>query len=233
MTEFLWETHMHTAEASLCGRDTAADMARACHAKGYAGIIVTDHFLNSNNVMAGRRGSWQWKIDGTLQGYRLAKAQGEALGMHVFLGIEYTYEGGDFLTFGITEAFLRDQPDLCDIPLEAYVERVHGAGGFISQAHPFREGSYLPAHVEKRWDLVDALEVRNGSHRGRELEWDRKAKALAERHGLLETAGSDAHSVRDVGGAGLVLYDEVDTIEDWICAVKGKRSRMYAPGEAP
>lgn len=42
---YLYETHMHTSEASACAGSTGAQMARAYKEAGYTGIIVTDHFF--------------------------------------------------------------------------------------------------------------------------------------------------------------------------------------------
>ena len=45
---FLYDVHVHTSEASKCAPQSAAEMVEEYHAKGYRGIIVTDHFLNGN-----------------------------------------------------------------------------------------------------------------------------------------------------------------------------------------
>ena len=45
---YLYETHMHTSEASACAGSTGAQMARAYKEAGYTGIIVTDHFFYGN-----------------------------------------------------------------------------------------------------------------------------------------------------------------------------------------
>ena len=42
---YVYETHMHTSEASACAGSTGTQMARAYKAAGYTGIIVTDHFF--------------------------------------------------------------------------------------------------------------------------------------------------------------------------------------------
>ena len=42
---YRYETHMHSREGSACGKDSAADMVRAYHAAGYAGAVLTDHFI--------------------------------------------------------------------------------------------------------------------------------------------------------------------------------------------
>lgn len=228
MKQYLWETHMHTKETSRCGRCAAARMVRAYKDAGYHGIVVTDHFLNGNSVPS-KTAPWQARIDRMLKGYLAAKRAGEKLGITVLFGWEYYWQGADFLTFGLHEDFLRDQPDLCDISIETYIRRVRGCGGLVSQAHPFREAIYLPPHVEKRWDIVDAIEVINGSHAAKNRSWDEQAQALAKSHGLIQTAGSDAHSLDAVATAAVAFDTPFITDTDFVAALRanlGKAIRL-------
>ena len=48
---FLYETHMHTKEASACARCSGDEMARAYKEAGYAGVIVTDHNWGGNTCV--------------------------------------------------------------------------------------------------------------------------------------------------------------------------------------
>lgn len=41
---YIYETHMHTSEASDCAECTAVQMADKYKSEGYTGIIITDHF---------------------------------------------------------------------------------------------------------------------------------------------------------------------------------------------
>ena len=43
--KFVYETHLHTSQASACAKNTGREMAIAHKEAGYTGIIVTDHFL--------------------------------------------------------------------------------------------------------------------------------------------------------------------------------------------
>jgi len=224
MTEYLWETHMHTSETSRCARSPAAKMVAAYKDAGYHGIVVTDHFLNGYSCME-KDWPWQKRIDGLLKGYLAAREAGEKLGLCVLLGWEYYDQGGDFLTFGLSEAFLRDHDDLCDIPLDEYVRRVRAAGGFVSQAHPYRRAAYLPEQVAVRVDIVDGLEVFNGSHKVEQRSFDDQALETALAHGLLQTAGSDAHSVRAAATAAMAFSEPFDTAEELVRALKARQGR--------
>lgn len=221
MKEYLWETHLHTAETSRCGITPATEMVFACKERGYSGLVVTDHFLNGYN-RAPERGPWQKRIDIMLRGYKAAKQAGDLLGIVVLCGCEFADNGADYLTYGVGEDFWRDQPDLADIGVDEYVKRVHAAGGLVSQAHPYRNAWYMPQKVIPRWDIVDAIEVFNGSHSAEQRQWDRDALALAQKHNLLETAGSDVHNSAHAGTAGISFPTRIVTDEDFLAALRAR-----------
>ena len=45
---YLYETHMHTNQASACGRSPGRDYIQKYIDAGYSGIIITDHFYHGN-----------------------------------------------------------------------------------------------------------------------------------------------------------------------------------------
>ncbi len=224
MREYLWETQLHTAETSRCAVDSAVDMVRRYHDLGYAGLVVTDHLLN-HSCRDSRRAPWEKRVDTMLKGYQAALQAGEPLGLTVLLGWEHTDQGADYLTYGVPEEFLRDQPKVNELPIEEYILRVHSTGGFVSQAHPFRAAWYMPADVPKRWDLVDAIEVINGSHTRKELAWDDQALALAEAHDLPRTAGSDAHDLAGAATAAMAFDTPIRTDDEFIAALRAREGR--------
>ena len=48
---YLYETHLHTSEASACVGSTGKDMAQACKDAGDTGIIVTNHNWHGNHCI--------------------------------------------------------------------------------------------------------------------------------------------------------------------------------------
>ena len=72
---YLYETHLHTSEASACARNTGAEMARACREYGYTGIFVTDHNWGGNTAVD-RALPWEEWVEGFAKGYEHAKAEG-------------------------------------------------------------------------------------------------------------------------------------------------------------
>ena len=48
---FRYETHCHSCWCSGCGQNTPQEMAQAYYSAGYAGMILTDHFLRGNSCV--------------------------------------------------------------------------------------------------------------------------------------------------------------------------------------
>ena len=134
---FAYETHLHTSEGSACGRSTGAEMARACKAAGYTGIFVTEHFFYGNTAID-RSLPWTDWVEGYCKGYEHAKEEGDRIGLQVFFGWESTYDGTDFLIYGLDKAWLLAHPQIRDCSIEEQYRLVKADGGIVIHAHPFR-----------------------------------------------------------------------------------------------
>ena len=77
----------------------------------------------------------------------------------------------------------------------------------------------------RRWRLfpeyVDAVEVYNCGNA--EQAYNDQALAYAKRYGLAMTAGSDGHDAREMRGGGMRFATELNTIEDFIRAVRTRQ----------
>lgn len=223
MTDYLYETHMHTSEGSACGKNTGAEMARAYAEAGYTGIIVTDHFFYGNTAVD-RSLPWGKWVEGYCQGYEHARAEGEKYGLQVFFGWESGYKGTEFLVYGLDKDWLLAHPEIRDASVEEQYRIVHEGGGIVVHAHPFREASYIeeirlyPAHV----DAVEGVNAAHSSSTKTSLqghtEYNDRAKAYAASHGLPLTAGSDQHTLDMIGG-GMVFPRRLQDIHDFVRAV--------------
>jgi hypothetical protein len=220
--KYRYETHLHTGEASACAGSTAAEMVRAYYRAGYSGIIVTDHFFNGNSCIPAHL-PWAHRVDLFCRGYENALWEARKLDFHVFFGWEYADNGAEFLTYGLGRDFLLKFPDMLSWPVEKYLRVVREHGGFVSQAHPYREAWYI-GDVRVYPELVDAIEVRNASHRN--PKFDRLALELANKYGLYKTGGSDSHFAEMLPGGGMEFDCELFTIEDFIRAVKEGRGHV-------
>lgn len=139
---YRYETHMHTMEGSACSSSTGAEMARAHKAAGYTGIFVTDHFFNGNSAVP-RELPWEERIRRFCLGYERAKAEGDRIGLQVFFGLEYAYQGAEFLVYNLDKQWLLDHEDIDKGDPRKALALMRRDGGFVIQAHPFRERNYI------------------------------------------------------------------------------------------
>ena len=217
---FLTETHCHTAETSACASATGAQQAEQYKARGYDTIIVTDHFLNGNTTVD-RNLPWERQVEDFCRGYENAKKRGEEIGLTVLFGIEYAWDGADFLIYGVDKKWLLDNPDCASIRPHTFCDRVHAAGGCVVHAHPFRGADYLHDMKFLPWH-TDGVEVYNAGNR--EKVWNDRAKWYAEQYGFIATAGSDCHHLTDTDKFfGVLTENKIERIEDYVSAVLDKK----------
>jgi predicted metal-dependent phosphoesterase TrpH len=166
------DLHMH----SLYSKDSLNsfdDIIRTCRRKGLDMICLTDHNT----------------VEGAL---RLR----ESSPMPVIVGEEIATSAGELLAWFLEETI---PPGLS--PQET-LARIREQGGVGAISHPAdtirREAMRRPAVLEIV-DQVDALEIFNS--RCLLPRFNSDAQALARERGLPGTAGSDAHSVGEIGHA--------------------------------
>lgn len=219
---FLYETHLHTQESSRCGVTSAQDITLYYKKLGFAGVFVTDHFVTGHsygNIDA----PWEMRIDILLNGYTIAKKTGDAIGLDVFLAWEYPYEGGDFLTYGLDADFLYSHSELGKVEINSdfngYAKLVHENGGFIVQAHPFREAEYIQGGIAKVQEkCIDGIEVLNGSHK--DARFDERALQKAQELHLPMTAGSDVHGTSMAKTSYMAFDKRLRDAQDFISQLK-------------
>ena len=200
---YLFETHLHTSEASACAVLSGAEMARLCFERGYSGIVVTDHFFNGYTAVPSDL-PWNERADIFVSGYINAKNEGEKLGLTVLFGIEFNAGGAEFLTYGLEPDFVYKHLDLDRLGAGEYIELIQKNGGILSQAHPFREADYIDGiHL---YPKAEAVEVINSAHRS--IDFDRRAFLYAADRNKIMTAGGDSHSIHNLDGTG-ILFDNV------------------------
>ena len=230
---FLYETHLHTFESSHCAWIKAAEQVKLYKDLGYAGIIVTDH-LKSLNFKIGQLKhlkllmSWEKKVEYLTRGYKKAKEEGDKIGLDVFLGWEFTYQGSDFLTYGLGVNFLLKNNDLDAMPIEAYSALIRNNGGYIAQAHPYRnKAGERRVPVDPR--LLDGVEVFNAARHGKEDE-NQKALDFARSHDLPTQAGTDSHRRLDPKSySGIITGKKMENINDIINAIKTRTATPILP----
>ena len=185
---YRYEMHCHTQQTSKCGKTPGAEMAEFYARAGYTGLVITDHFFNGNTTVP-KRAPWAERVERFQDGFRAAQERGKELGLDVFWGWEFSHKGTDFLTYGLDAEWLLRYPYCDQLAVSDYCDLVHRSGGWIVQAHPFREAGYiemirlLPRHV-------DAVETINAC---RSDFCNVLGERYAETFRLRRFAGTDNH----------------------------------------
>ena len=171
------DLHSHTY-VSKDSETNPRDLVERARDAGLAKLAVTDH--NS--------------IEGAREAYALAPDL-------IIIGQEIDTEvGGELIAYFVQEQIPRDLP-----PLEA-IARLRAQGAVISVSHPLdrlRNSAMGEKNTLAIIDQVDALEVFNARCL---LNADnRRAAQLAAKYKKLGTAGSDGHTLPEIGAAYVIL----------------------------
>ena len=201
---------MHTSEASKCARVSGSEQALLYKRAGYDGIIITDHFFGGNTCID-KRLSWEERINLFCKGYENAKETGDKIGLKVFFGWEQTFDGTDFLVYGLDKEWLLSNPEVEYWTIAQQYKNVKENGGMVIHAHPFRDRQYI-SNIRLFPNLVDGVEVINyGNYEDENMNAFRYAKD----YNLPMTCGSDGHG-HEVLGGGIRTDKELNTINDYI-----------------
>lgn len=224
MNIYKYDTHLHTSSASDCAAASPEEMVDFYRARGYSGFVVTDHFMNGNSSVD-RSLPWHEQIDWFCSGYEKAKAYGDKVGFSVFLGIEYNFQGTEFLLYGLDKPWLKAHPELMELSLCKALRLVRGAGAFVIHAHPFREAGYIEM-VRLVPDLTDAVEIFNVGNLWRGGKANERARAYAASYGLPPVSGSDRHHAEGDLDAGIILQAPAADISDIISAIRARSHNL-------
>jgi len=174
------DCHCHTiySRHAFWGSDalnTPLDMIKAAMKKGLDGLAITDH--------------------NTVRGSLIAKKLARRFKFLIITGSEIKTSEGEIIALGIKE----NVP--IELTIEETVEKIHELGGIATAPHPF--GSFIFRRCTGRKGLMaDAIEVYNSTLT---KDQNKKAMDMAQLFKKSMTAGSDAHSSRNVGNAGIIV----------------------------
>lgn len=222
MPSFIYETHMHTCQASACGKSPGKDYIQKYIDAGFSGIMITDHFFRGN-CKIDRHLPWRQRIELFCRGYEDALEAGYKFNFPVFFGWEEYYEGDEYLIYGVDKQWMLEHPEMEHWSRAEQYRQVHAAGGCVVQAHPFRERDYIQTvHLSTR--CVDAVEGVNSAN-------SPEANALAVRYakmlGLPITGGSDNHCADTMQFdrlSGVVFETPLHTVHDYVQAIRERAS---------
>ena len=224
---YLYETHMHTCQASACGTSTGKEHARFYKDAGYTGIIMTDHFFGGNTAV-NRELPWEERINRFWSGYEDAKEEGDRIGLDVFFGLEQNYAGDEYLIYGLTKEYMMAHPEMEHWTRRQQLEEVHKAGGCVIQAHPFRIRGYM-SRIRLGTLFCDGIEAAN---LGNEQIDDARAFRMGKELGLVMTAGSDNHRSPVDGPYGVELEKRLTSIQDYVNIILNRyRIGLHVPDD--
>ena len=227
---YRYETHCHSSQCSACSRSTAEELVAAYHQAGYAGLVLTDHFIFGNTAVP-RDLPWEERMQRYFNAYLDARKAAEGLDFDVIFGIEHAYgDGKEVLIYGVDLHFLLSNPDIPQLTLDELVDRVHDYGGIVIQAHPYRDRSYVNMNVGPRADIVDGIEVYNAFDKPGE---DKNALELSKQKDYILTTGGDIHNAADakIGFAGILLPYRVHDEKAFVQALQERKHHFTVMGQ--
>ena len=178
------EFHCHTVYSSDSLLELSA-LLKACDERRIDKIAITDH------------GSMQ----GALKAYTMASDR-------VILAEEIKTPEGEILGYFMTEEIPQG------LTAVEVVRRLRDQGAFISLAHPFdpHRSWWSDDTLDQILPYVDGLEVFNA--RCRREEYNRNAYAFAVEYGKALMAGSDAHTLSELGRANMTTpwFDDAESL---------------------
>lgn len=219
---YRYETHLHTAVTSACSDFRPQAVVEKYRRLGYAGVFVTDHFLNGNTTVP-RDLDWRERIVRFFDGYRAVRECAERTALDVFCGFEYSYKGTDFLVYGLDEEWLIGHPQIMEMKVTEFCPYARAAGGLVVQAHPYREAFYID-HIRLFPSHVDGMETINAC---RDERCNRLADILANEYGLRKTAGSDIHHGEQRVLAGMQFENKIVSEKDFAERVKRGEGELF------
>ena len=209
---YRYETHMHTLPVSRCARYSVRENLEFYKSLGYDGIFITNHFLDGN-INIDKTLPYEEKIEFYFSDYYEALELGKEIGIKIFLGVEISYRGTDFLIFGLDKKWFLAHPEIMDMKKSEELPFLASHGALVIQAHPYRQDKHID-HIRLFPHCIEGVETINACRT--ELE-NRMADIFADAYGFVKTAGSDNHiSSRLTHLAGMEsdtpLVDEADFI---------------------
>ena len=210
-----YETHLHTQPASGCARWRASEAVNYFKDAGYAGIFITNHFLD-DDIPELRALPYEVQIELYFQDYEEGLEAGREVGLAVFCGIEISYHGSDFLVYGLDKAWYLAHPEIDGMPIKDFLALAQQSGALVIHAHPFREANSID-HIRLYPRSVHGVEIQNANRPAFE---NQQAKWYAENYGLIPFAGSDIHGKEPHGlRCGMCCESPVTDEQDFVTKV--------------
>lgn len=200
-----FDLHIHTNAYSDCSFIDPTELIREAAKLHLRGIALTEH-------------GCRWPEEK----FAPLKQMGESHGLILINGQEILASSdrneleGEFLIFGVKKSLTGKYS------ARELVERVHGEGGILIAAHPYRLSRKGKQHYYGAGDLIydlalDALELYHPDHSEPALA---KIRRAMNDLGLAGTGGSDAHKIFQVASCVTLFKNPVGSEEDVIREIR-------------
>ena len=202
----LIDLHAHSSGISKCCRIPMEQVIEEAKKVGIDGLVLTNHY-QKNYVTDGDYPAFAARY---IAEYEYAAELVKDSDFRIFFGIEVTMEkhpGVHMLIYGVEPAFLTAHPTLFDYTQEELYRLVHEAGGILVQAHPMRRQNRL-----LDTNLLDGIEIScHPLYEGTHID---ELTPIAEKAGLILTAGGDFHADTHRARCGVYLDDTITTVKE-------------------
>ena len=212
---YRYETHLHTAPISKCAVATMEETLRFYKAMDYDGVFITEHFLDGNTTVD-KNLPWEEQIDRYFSSYEQGLELSNEIGLKIFPAVEMSYNGTDFLIYGLYKEWYKAHPEIMTMKKSAELTFLAQNGALIIQAHPFRNID----HIRLFPNFIHGTEIVNT---GRTDFENSMAKIYADSYNLIEFAGSDNHNAaKKKYLAGMESKTPINSVEEFIQGVRNK-----------
>ncbi len=210
------DTHTHSSNISKCSIMTYQELIDFEKSQGYDGFVLTNHcqpWYYAEN-------EHQYKIKAYVEEFENAYEYGKSRNFKVFLGIEATCEGSDYLLFGLNKKMLLESPCFYALNQEELFNYATKNNLFLVHAHPYRWGGL------RNPKQMHAVEINYNSTYNPERE---KVEKFAKDNGLQLTIGTDLHGTKDFVFAGIEIDDSIENAEQLRDALFAKKYKLVYP----
>ncbi len=223
---YKYETHLHTFPVSACAKAGLHENLEFYKRRGYDGVFITNHFLDGN-INADKTRPYEELIEFYFSDYEKSVEIGKKIGIKVFLGVEISYKGTDFLIYGLGKEWFLAHPEIMSMEKTKQLPFFALHGALVIQAHPYREAKYID-HIRLFPRSVHGVEVINA---GRTKHENHMAKMYAKEYGLLQIAGTDNHIAGKAPVlAGIKTKTPIANERDFIERVFRKQIKLFVTG---
>ena len=220
---YKYETHLHSAPVSKCARVSVRENLEFYKSMGYDGVFLTNHFINGN-INIDKELPYAEKIEFFFTDYEEALSISSEIGIKVFLGVEMSFSGNDFLIYGLDKEWYLSHPEIAELKPPAILSLCKENGALVVHAHPFREAGYID-HISLFPAQTEGVEIYNACRTDFENEM---ARQYAANYGKLTLAGTDNHSGSGRVTFGGVEFDTPLTSEaDFIARTRAGEAKIF------